>query len=140
MVKYRSNFYADYFNLLVRGCDQCGSHSSRGGHNALGWIAKKSLLISVGCVLRLRLLLLTGEHMPWDRKSGTLARIKPFQNFWLVDRCNGGRSAGWGAWQLAARWSHADYTDEDIFGGVGDPSFRTGTEPECSDAVQLHRW
>ena len=68
---------------------------------------------------------LTGEHMPWDRKSGTLARIKPFQNFWLVDRCNGGRSAGWGAWQLAARWSHADYTDEDIFGGVGD-SFTFG--------------
>lgn len=68
---------------------------------------------------------LTGEHMPWDRKSGTLGRIKPFENFWLVDRCNGGRSAGWGAWQLAARWSHADYNDEDIFGGIGD-SFTFG--------------
>lgn len=60
---------------------------------------------------------LTGEHIPWDRDSGTLGRIKPFQNFWLVDRCDGCREAGWGAWQIAARYSQADFTDEDIFGG-----------------------
>jgi phosphate-selective porin OprO/OprP len=68
---------------------------------------------------------LTGEHMPWDRKSGTLARPKPFQNFWLVDLCNGGRAGGWGAWQVAARYSIADYSDEDIFGGKGE-SFTFG--------------
>ncbi len=49
---------------------------------------------------------LTGEHMPWSRKSGTLGRIKPDPD-------------GWGAWQVAARLSYADYTDQDIFGGVG---------------------
>lgn len=68
---------------------------------------------------------LTGEHMPWDRKSGTLARIVPFQNFWMVDRCDGGREAGWGAWQIAARYSKADYSDENVFGGVGE-SFTFG--------------
>jgi phosphate-selective porin OprO/OprP len=63
---------------------------------------------------------LTGEHMPWDRESGTIDRVKPFQNFWLVDTAGGGREAGWGALQVAARYSQADFTDGDIFGGIGE--------------------
>ncbi|MCG8652936.1 MAG: OprO/OprP family phosphate-selective porin [Pirellulales bacterium] len=63
---------------------------------------------------------LTGEHMPWERKSGTLGRIVPFQNFWLVDCCDGRRDGGWGAWQIAARYSVADFNDEDILGGTGE--------------------
>jgi phosphate-selective porin OprO/OprP len=62
---------------------------------------------------------LTGEHMPWDRKSGTLARIIPFENFFLVDTCCDGVSKGRGAWQIAARWSYANLTDDNIDGGVG---------------------
>jgi phosphate-selective porin OprO/OprP len=68
---------------------------------------------------------LTGEHMPWKRSSGTLDRIKPFQDFWLVHTCNGSTEAGWGAWQVAARYSYADLTDDNIFGGVGN-SFTFG--------------
>ena len=68
---------------------------------------------------------LTGEHMPWDRKSGTLGRIIPFQNFWMVNRCDGCREAGWGAWQIAARYSNADYSDGDVLGGAGE-SFTFG--------------
>lgn len=63
---------------------------------------------------------LTGEHMPWNRKSGTLGRIKPFENFFLVDRCGRGCGGGWGAWQVAARYSYADFTDQDVLGGVGE--------------------
>ncbi|QEG43062.1 OprO/OprP family phosphate-selective porin [Roseimaritima ulvae] len=67
---------------------------------------------------------LTGEHMPWDRKSGTLARITPFQNFWSVRRCDGGVERGWGAWQVAVRYSTADFNDgvinDGVFGGQGD--------------------
>ncbi len=63
---------------------------------------------------------LTGEHMPWSRTSGQLGRIKPFENFFLVNTCDDGTAAGWGAWQIAARWSYADLTDEDIDGGVGE--------------------
>ena len=63
---------------------------------------------------------LTGEHMPWDRSSGTLGRIKPFQNFWLVDKCDGCRDGGWGAFQLAARYSAIDLSDEDVLGGEAE--------------------
>ena len=63
---------------------------------------------------------LTGEHIPWNRKSGQLGRMKPFENFFLVDRCCGGTGRGWGAWQIAARYSYADFVDKDIIGGVGE--------------------
>ena len=62
---------------------------------------------------------LTGEHMPWDRKSGQLGRVKPFQNFFLVNTCDGCTDGGWGAWQVAARYSFLDLNDEDIQGGEG---------------------
>ncbi len=69
--------------------------------------------------------MLTGEHMPWNRKSGTLARLKPFENFFLVRDCDGCLRRGTGAWQIAARYSKADFTDQDgpisenIYGGNG---------------------
>ena len=57
---------------------------------------------------------LTGEHTPWSRTNGVLGRVKPF-NPWKP-------GSGWsgGAWQLAVRYSHGDFTDDDIFGGVGN--------------------
>lgn len=61
---------------------------------------------------------LTGEYMPWDRKTGTLDRIRPHENFFLIDRCTGGIGSGWGAWQLKARYDYLDLSDEDIRGGV----------------------
>ena len=63
--------------------------------------------------------MLTGEHVPWDRKSGNIGRVKPFENFFLVERDSGGIGGGWGAWQLAFRYSLGDFTDADIQGGVG---------------------
>ncbi|GAB5514702.1 OprO/OprP family phosphate-selective porin [Rhodopirellula baltica] len=63
---------------------------------------------------------LTGEHMPYNRSTGTLSRVKPHENFFLVDRCNGCRGNGWGAWQLAFRYDHLDLTDGGVNGGVGN--------------------
>ncbi len=62
---------------------------------------------------------LTGEHMPWKRSAGVLDRIKPIENFFLVDTGDDGVKGGWGAWQVAYRWSYADFNDGDILGGVG---------------------
>jgi phosphate-selective porin OprO/OprP len=63
---------------------------------------------------------LTGEHQPWSRYSGTLGRVKPLENFFRVRRCDGGCGGGLGAWQVAVRYSHGDFSDDNIFGGVGD--------------------
>ena len=68
---------------------------------------------------------LTGEHVPWSRKSGTLGRVKPFEDFFLVNTCDGCIGNGWGAWQIAGRYSYADFNDEGILGGIGE-SFTLG--------------
>jgi phosphate-selective porin OprO/OprP len=62
---------------------------------------------------------LTGEHIPWERDTGILGRMTPFENFFLVDTCHDGVRGGWGAWQIAYRWSYADFNDADITGGRG---------------------
>jgi phosphate-selective porin OprO and OprP len=63
---------------------------------------------------------LTGEHTPWERKTGTLGRVKPFENFFMVNRCDGGTGSGWGAWQALLRYSYADFSNDDVQGGVGE--------------------
>lgn len=63
---------------------------------------------------------LTGEHVPWDRRTGNLGRVEPFENFFLVNTCDGGVRHGMGAWQVALRWSYADFADRDVRGGDGE--------------------
>lgn len=63
---------------------------------------------------------LTGEHTPWNRRTGTVGRVKPFENFFTVTDVDGNRGTGLGAWQVAARYSYADLQDEDIIGGKGE--------------------
>lgn len=60
---------------------------------------------------------LTGEHEAWDRNAGRLARPRPLENFFLVRTQDGGVGGGWGAWQVAARWSYLSLSDHDIHGG-----------------------
>ncbi len=62
---------------------------------------------------------LTGEHIPWDRETGTIDRVVPFENFFIVRDCDGCRRRGLGAWQVAARYSYADFSDGDLPGAVG---------------------
>lgn len=53
---------------------------------------------------------LTGEHREYDPESGEFDRVKPLENF-------RGPSGGWGAWELAARYSRLDLSDGNINGG-----------------------
>lgn len=62
---------------------------------------------------------LTGEFQPLDPQRGVIGRVKPLENFFLVERCRGGCGAGWGGLQIAARYSYLDLSDDDILGGVG---------------------
>ncbi len=61
--------------------------------------------------------MLTGEHHPWDRESGTLGRLKPHENFFRVRDCDCNTQLGKGAWEVAFRYSYADLNDFDIQGG-----------------------
>jgi phosphate-selective porin OprO/OprP len=46
-----------------------------------------------------------------------LARPKPFENFFLVRTQDNHIGSGWGAWQVAARWSYLSLSDHDVLGG-----------------------
>lgn len=56
---------------------------------------------------------LTGEHRPYNRKLGAIDRIKVLRNLCSHDECG----TGWGAWELAARYSYIDLNSKDIQGG-----------------------
>jgi phosphate-selective porin OprO and OprP len=60
---------------------------------------------------------LTGEHMTWERNSGTLGRVQPHQNFFRVRTCDDEIETAWGAWQVAVRYSVTDFSDDVVLGG-----------------------
>jgi len=53
---------------------------------------------------------LTGESRPYDRTEGAFGRVTPKRNFAL----GGG---GWGAWEIAARYSYVNLDSTDVPGG-----------------------
>ena len=61
---------------------------------------------------------LTGENRAYDKHNGALARDYfrngPYTNAWFTRDCDGGLNWGWGAWELAARWSYTNLNN-----GVG---------------------
>lgn len=56
---------------------------------------------------------LTGEHRAYNRKGGVFDRVVPFEDFFAVDR----GFCGWGAWELAFRWSYIDLNNDNVAGG-----------------------
>lgn len=79
---------------------------------------------------------LTGEHRPYDRKSGAVDRVIPNQNF--------AKGGGPGAWEVAGRWSYLDVTDESIQGGTMQNltiGLNWYTNPYCKFAFNyIHSW
>jgi phosphate-selective porin OprO/OprP len=61
---------------------------------------------------------LTGENRVYDRKKGVFERVKPFENFFRVRTCDGNVETGWGAWELAYRYSWLDLDDAGVWGGT----------------------
>ncbi len=56
---------------------------------------------------------LTGEHRGYKRRGAYFARVMPHSNFWILNTSCGPR-AGWGAWELLARWSFVDLDDSGL--------------------------
>ncbi|MBN2309297.1 MAG: porin [Candidatus Hydrogenedentes bacterium] len=54
---------------------------------------------------------LTGEHRPYKNAAGVFGRVHPKRNFSLKGE------RGWGAWELAARYSALDLNDGAVRGG-----------------------
>ena len=53
---------------------------------------------------------LTGESRPYDRQNGCFARVIPRKNFdW--------GKGGWGAWEVAGRYSYVNLNSDDVHGG-----------------------
>ena len=60
---------------------------------------------------------LTGEHRPYNKQMGAFGTVEPRQPF---VRCNSSGCCcgeGWGAWEVAGRWSYVDLNDKNIAGG-----------------------
>jgi len=58
---------------------------------------------------------LTGEHRPYDRKTGSIDRVIPKSNLTFNGKCC---DPGLGAWEIAGRWSYLDLNDSAIRGGT----------------------
>ncbi|TWU26475.1 Phosphate-selective porin O and P [Novipirellula galeiformis] len=87
------------------------------GREAAGGFSGEDLFFHGGYIFASYFL--TGEHIPLDRVTGTIDRVKPFENFFLVDRCTGGTGSGMGALAAALRYDYLDLSDSDIRGGDG---------------------
>jgi len=58
--------------------------------------------------------MLTGENRPYKLGKGVFGQLKPKRNFAFGER------KGWGAWELALRYSVLDLDDGDVLGGEED--------------------
>ncbi len=56
---------------------------------------------------------LTGEHRVYDKRTGTLGKLKPNADFLPSKGC----IRGWGAWEVAGRYSIIDLTNPDSLSG-----------------------
>jgi phosphate-selective porin OprO and OprP len=62
---------------------------------------------------------LTGENRPYNRKMGVFDRVRPYENFFRVQTCDGNVATGRGAWEVAYRFSYIDMLDDLTAKGAG---------------------
>jgi len=86
---------------------------------------------------------LTGEHRPYQGASGTFGPIRVNRPL-LGCHATPDRPAGWGAWELAARFSYLDFRDSDTprgptgqLVGLRLPDFTFGVNWYLADHLRL---
>jgi phosphate-selective porin OprO and OprP len=63
---------------------------------------------------------LTGENRPYNRKLGVFDRVRPYEDFFRVRTGDNCVATGWGAWEVAYRFSYIDML-EGIPAAAKDP-------------------
>ena len=79
---------------------------------------------------------LTGENRVYDKKTGTLGKLVPYTDF-IPLKDDG--ICGWGAWEVAARWSIIDLRNPDFLDGhyyVAATNTYTGTSKAGNGTLQ----
>src|SRR5262249_34331658 len=59
----------------------------------------------------------TGEHRKYDSSSGVLGAVRVDRPCFSCRDVDDDRPHGWGAWELAARFSYLDFADSDTPAG-----------------------
>jgi phosphate-selective porin OprO/OprP len=115
---------ADWYEILgLEAILNCGPLQVVGEYQS-NWMQRDNVTAGTGPDLHFHggyvylAYMLTGEHVPYKRRSGTIDRVRPFENFFVVNTRGGSVGGGLGAWQVALRYSYLDLTDNDIYGGV----------------------
>jgi phosphate-selective porin OprO/OprP len=67
-----------------------------------------------GAYVQVGVFLTKGDHRPYKKSAGIFDKIKPQKNFQF------GKDGGWGAWEVAARYSHLDLTSDGVDAGEED--------------------
>jgi phosphate-selective porin OprO/OprP len=75
---------------------------------------------------------LTGEHRPYDRKTGSIDRVIPHRNLAFCGNCC---NAGWGAWEIAARASYINLNND-----INPVSATVGAGGEVTDLTGGVNW
>jgi len=84
-------FQSEFFDVMVQ--DPVGDQNYTGAYAQAAYV-------------------LTGEHHKYNKKAGAFGRVVP--------KCNLGAN-GWGAWELAGRWSYIDLRDTPNAFSPGQP-------------------
>ncbi|MCE9607770.1 MAG: hypothetical protein K8U03_23015 [Planctomycetia bacterium] len=75
---------------------------------------------------------LTGEHRVFDKKTATLGKIIPYSDFFSLTKGQRGIH-GWGAWEIAARWSYVDLNNPSKLNGTYLPAPQSGSTTAASN-------
>ena len=98
------SFQSEYYASWVGSAQAVGPNNARLANQ--GTVYFQSVYAEVHYFL-------TGEHREYNRDAGTFARVAPRRPLaWT--RCG---FTGWGAWQVAARYSYLDLNSKGVRGG-----------------------
>ncbi|MGE0609614.1 MAG: OprO/OprP family phosphate-selective porin [Pirellulales bacterium] len=117
VVVHRSwTFQSEYLVNVVHDARQVPFAAGLGTGSLAGFGPVQATTVYHGGYAQL-MYFLTGESDHYSKKNGFFERVRPYENFFCVPTCNG-HCAGWGAWQVGARYNYLCLNDGVNNGGI----------------------